>query len=79
MELWLTATLFGSLLCIFLLAAVLYIRLILRYPEALEKWISTVAIFIGHAQSATPPTAPHQPRAHTHKIHTTRFLYMSSS
>ena len=50
-ELWKTGALFGSLLVCFLIAISLYIRLMLRNPDAVKKWVSTTVIVIGHTQT----------------------------
>ena len=48
---WTIALLFGCLVCLMLVAAATYIRLILRHHEALQRWVSTSALFLGHAQT----------------------------
>ena len=41
----------GLLLALFLLGLVFYIWMILRDPEAIERWVSTTVIFLGHTQT----------------------------
>ena len=50
-ELWKTGALFGGLFVCFLLAITIYIRLMLRNPHAVKKWVSTTVIVIGHTQT----------------------------
>ena len=45
------ALLYALLVLLFLLAISFYIRLILRHPGALQRWVSTTALFFCHAQT----------------------------